>query len=353
MLVGALIASLLAVSTAMASDVTVSNCAKLQPILNAAEEGEVITLAALCTASNSGTSKGSFRLPYNVADLTIEGQGGMTAGFEGAGVKGRALEGTGNGLVLRNLVVENYSLNEKSAVTLNPNEGALPQIESDRFINDTDSTSSNNSARGGALYISTYNSTCAYTAPLSITGSLFQGDRIADTSTEERNRDQGGAAYAEIRLQLGHGAVRVRDAQREHFAEDSIDTQAGGQAFGGALDLDNASAAAVHVSANQTGNVFENNSITSSSPTGAYGGGGEWAPSTGALEHRRSVHRNALPAPQGENATSAGAGLGMATSNCSANSPPRRCSRTRCRRQRDRPRERRRRIGRRGHLRRL
>ena len=96
-LVGALIASLMAASAATASDVTVSNCAKLQPILTAAEEGEVITLAALCTASNSGTSKGSFRLPSNVADITIEAQSGITAGFEGAGVAKPALEGKGNG----------------------------------------------------------------------------------------------------------------------------------------------------------------------------------------------------------------------------------------------------------------
>ncbi len=150
-LVGMLIASLTAASAAMASDVTVSNCAKLQPILNAAEAGEVITLAALCTASNSGTSKGSFRLPPNkVADITIEGQSGMTAGFEGTGVGHSALEGTGNGLVLRNLVVENYAHNEKSAVTLNPNEGALPVIESDRFIDDVQTNTSGN-PRGGAL----------------------------------------------------------------------------------------------------------------------------------------------------------------------------------------------------------
>ena len=199
-LVGTLITSLLAVSAASASDITVSNCAKLQPILNAAEEGEVITLAALCTKENSGKAEGSFRLPSNVADLTIEGQSGMTAGFEGAGVKGDALEGRGNGLVLRNLVVENYSLTEKSAVTLYPDEDALPVIESDRFINDTNSTS-NNSARGGALYISASSNTCAYTAPLSIADSLFQGDRIVDTSTEENNRDLGGAAYAEIRCE--------------------------------------------------------------------------------------------------------------------------------------------------------
>ena len=320
-LVGMLIASLMAASAASASDITVSNCAKLQPILNAAEEGEVITLAALCTVSNSGTSKGSFRLPSNVADLTIEGQSGMTAGFEGAGVKGDALEGRGNGLVLRNLVVENYSLNEKSAVTLYPDEDALPVIESDRFIDDTNSTS-NNSARGGALYISASSNTCAYTAPLSIADSLFQGDRIVDTSTEENNRDLGGAAYAEIRCESASAPFDFATLSGNTFKEDAIGTQAGGEAFGGALDLANSSHAEVHVSSEQTDNVFENNSIASISPTGAYGGGGEWAPSLELTSTGDRYTGDSLPAPREASASSQGAGLGVTSANCSEKATP-------------------------------
>jgi hypothetical protein len=320
-LVGMLIASLLAASAASASDVTVSNCAKLQPILNAAEEGEVITLAALCTKSNSGKAEGSFTLPYKVADITIEGRSGMTAGFDGTDVEGRALEGMGNGLVLRNLVVENYSLNEESAVTLYPGEGALPQIESDRFLDDTNSTSSN-SNRGGALHIYAYNSTCAYTSPLSITGSLFQGDRIVDTSTEEHNRDQGGAAYAELRCNSASAPIDFATLSGNTFAEDAIGTQAGGQAFGGALDLANASASGVLVSAKQMGNVFENDSIASSSPTGAYGGGGEWVPSLELSSTGDRYTGNSLPAPQGSTASSQGAGLGVTSAACSKEVTP-------------------------------
>jgi hypothetical protein len=315
MLAGALIASLLAVPTAGAAEIVVSNCAQLQHELNSAEKGDVITLAALCTESNSGTAKGSFNL--NSTDLTIQGQSGTTAGFEGVGVTRRALEGGGDGLVLRNLVVENYSLKNETAVKLTPGEGALPVIEDDRFIDDTDSTSSNNSPRGGALSIFANNSTCAYTAPLSITGSLFRGDRIADTSTEERNRDQGGAAYVEIHCNSAAAPFEFATLGGNTFAEDAIDTQAGGQAFGGGLELVNTSPAEVQVSAAQAGNVFEHDSITSSSPTGAYGGGGEWAPSLELTSTGDRYTGNALPAPQGENASSAGAGLGMATSNCS------------------------------------
>ena len=259
-LVGALIASLMAVSAAAASDVTVSNCAKLQPILNAAEEGEVITLAALCTKGNPGKAEGSFRLPSNVADLTIEGQSGMTAGFDGTGVEGSAPESRGSGLVLRNLMVENYSLEHEAAVRLYPDEGALPEIESDRFVDDTNSTPSYSSG-GGALYVSTFNNTCAYTAPLSIIDSLFQGDRIVDTSTEEHNRDLGGAAYAEIRCNSASTPIDFATVSGNTFKEDAIGTQAGGEAFGGALYLANFSHAEINVAAEQTDNVFENDSI--------------------------------------------------------------------------------------------
>jgi hypothetical protein len=320
MLVGTLVASLLTVSTAGAADITVSNCLQLQHELNGAEQGDVITLAALCTKSNSGKAEGSFNLP-SAADLTIQGQSGITAGFEGTEVTKRALEGKGNGLVLRNLVVENYSLKNEAAVKLYPNEDALPVIESDRFIGDTNSTSSNNSARGGALYVSASNGACPYTAPLSITASVFQGDRIVDTSTEEHNRDLGGAAYAEIRCNSGSPPIDFATLSGNTFVEDAIGTQTGGEAFGGALDMANASASGVLVSATQSGNVFKGDTIASSTPTGVYGGGGEWAPSIDLTSTGDRFVKDALPGPQGSSASSQGAGLGVITSTCSEKAP--------------------------------
>jgi hypothetical protein len=315
-----MIASLLAVSTATASDVTVSNCAKLQPILNAAEAGEVITLATVCTANNSGTSKGSFRLPSNVADLTVEGQSGTTAGFDGTGVKGRALEGTGNGLVLRNLVVENYSLEHEAAVTLYPSEGALPEIESDRFIGDTNNTSSS-STSGGALYISASNGACPYTAPLSITGSEFDGDRISDTATNELS-DLGGAAYAEIRCNSASPPIGFATLTADKFIDDSIDTVKGREVFGGALYLASRSPAGVLVSATQSDDLFEADTIAATTPTKLYGGGGEWASSLELSSTDDRYIGNALPAPQGSTASSQGAGLGVTSATCSEKVTP-------------------------------
>jgi hypothetical protein len=313
-LVGALIASLTAVSTAGAADITVSNCLQLQHELSNAEPGDVITLAALCTASNSGSVKGSFTVPSKATNLTIEGSG-TTAGFEGAGAGASALQGTGNGLVLRNLVVENYSLERKAAVTLSPSEGALPVIESDRFIDDTNSTSSS-STSGGALYISASNGACPYTAPLSITNSLFQGDRVTDTSAAENNRDLGGAAYAEIRCNSGSPPIDFATLSGNTFTEDSISTAAGNEAFGGALYLANRSSAGVLVSATQSGNIFEADTISSSTPTGVYGGGGEWAQSIDLTGTGDRFVKNSLPGPQVSSASSEGAGLGVPSATC-------------------------------------
>lgn len=316
-LIGALVASLLAVSAASAalSDVTVGNCAQLQPVLSNAEPGEVITLAALCTKSNSGKAEGTFKLPSNVADITIEGQSGVTAGFEGTGVSRSALEGAGNGLVLRNLVVENYSLKEKSAVSLNPSEGALPKFEGDRFLDDADSTSSA-SAHGGALNISASNATCAYTAPLSIAGSEFAGDLISDTATGEPS-DVGGAVSAEIRCTSASTApVEFATLTADKFADDAIETIKGREVFGGALYLANRSSAGVRVSAAQSGDIFEADTIASTTPTKTYGGGGEWAPSIDLTSTDDRFVKDALPAPQGSSAFSQGAGLGVPAATC-------------------------------------
>jgi hypothetical protein len=313
-LMGVLIACL-APATRARADTTVSNCANLQAKLNAAETGEVITLAALCTESNSGTSKGSFTLPPSVANLTIEGQSGMTAGFEGTGAKGSALEGTGNGLVLRNLVVENYSLNGRSAVRLDPTEGALPKIEADRFIDDVRTATSGSPVRGGALYLFTSNSTCAYTAPLSITNSLFHGDQIVDTSTSHPS-DQGGAVYAEVVCSSASGPVDFATLSANTFTDDSITTPVGGQAFGGGLFLGNSSEAEILVSATQSDNTFEEDTISSTTPTSVYGGGGEWAPSIDLTSTDDRFVRDSLPGPQGASASSEGAGLGVITAKC-------------------------------------
>lgn len=314
-LIGVLIASLLSVSAAAASGVTVGNCAQLQPVLSNAEPGEVITLAALCTKSNSGKAEGAFKLPSGVAGITIEGQSGMTAGFEGMNVGHSALEGTGNGLVLRNIVIENYSLKEKSAVSLNSTEGALPRFEGDRFLDDSDNTSSS-SAHGGALYVSASSATCAYTSPLSIAGSEFSGDQISDTATGEPS-DVGGAVSAELRC-TSASAMPVDFAvlTADKFIDDAIATAKGREVFGGALYLANRSPAGVLASATQSGDVFEGDTITSTTPTKAYGGGGEWAPSIDLASTGDQFVKDALPGPQGSSASSQGAGLGVPAAAC-------------------------------------
>jgi len=71
------------------------------------------------------------------------------------------------------------------------------------------------------------------------------------------------------------------------------------------------------VSATQSGNVFEADTISSPTPTAVYGGGGEWAPSLDLTSTDDRFVKDALPGPQGASASSQGAGLGVITSTCS------------------------------------
>jgi hypothetical protein len=310
----ALLLACLAIGATASADVTVTDCSQLQTKLNEAKEGEVITLAALCTESNSGAAKGSFELPP-VANLTIQGLGGSPAGFDGTGASSFALEGVGDGLVLRNLVIENYTLAEKSAVRLYPSNGALPEIESDSFLNDS-STTSESSDAGGALYILAYSSACAYTGPLQITNSTFQGDSIDDTSTKG-TLDQGGAVYAEIVCDTTSSPIHYATLTGNTFTGDSIKTSGKGEAFGGALFLGNGSQAEILMSATQTGNIFESDAIVGSAPHDVYGGGGEWAPSLDLSSTNDRFVDDSLPEPRGTAASSSGGGLGVITSICS------------------------------------
>ncbi len=116
-----------AASPASAATVT-TNCASLGSTFSTATAGETIVLNGMCTGAHA-----HYTLPA-VSNLTIEGASGTTSGFDGTGVANPALSGTGaaaNGLTLRNLTFQNYTLTGNSAVTLAPANGTLPTIDSD------------------------------------------------------------------------------------------------------------------------------------------------------------------------------------------------------------------------------
>ena len=82
-------AALLTLAPAAGADAT-TNCAGLQAALNASAAGrDVITLTEMCTVANSGASNGAFTLPSQT--ITLQGQPGTGAGFDGTGVATRML----------------------------------------------------------------------------------------------------------------------------------------------------------------------------------------------------------------------------------------------------------------------
>ena len=139
-----------------------TNCTNLQATMNAATSGETIDLTEMCTVSNSGVAAGSFTPPGSSATgVSIEGAAAGD-GFDGTGVNGPALHGVApGGLTLRNLTFENYSLTASAAVTLQLSTGALPVIDHDSFVSNTDT--SNTEPAGGGLEIFGVNTSCPYT----------------------------------------------------------------------------------------------------------------------------------------------------------------------------------------------
>ena len=294
---------------------SVSDCSRLQNVLNSAESGDVITLAALCTPTNSGSADGSFTLSPS-SGVTILGAAGGTNGFDGGGSGGAAnpaLLGPGNGLTLRNLTFENYSLtNYAAAVGLSPAGGALPTLDRDRFVNNRSTVSAGGHAAG--LFVQP-SGKCS--SPLRITNSTFSEN--TSVSTSPGATVLGGAAGFLFFCSPPHTAAMV--FIHDTFSHNAIDT-AGTPAFGAGLYAGNGYG--VQLTAQQSGNVFSHNSIisTTSPASSQYDGGGEWLGEVNLTSTGDEYIGNSLPGPSGASAASEGAGLGVIRGACGSPTSP-------------------------------
>lgn len=295
---------------------TVSDCTRLQNVLNTAASGDVITLAALCTPANSGSASGSFNLP-SISGLTIQGASSGTNGFDGQGSGGAtasALSGSTNGLVLRNLVIEHYALhNGYAAVVLYPSSGALPRLDHDRFTGNTETVSGGGLALGAGLDVqdNSISASCPYTSPLQITNSQFTGNTVDASALNALGF--GGAASVLFVCSAGHTAALT--LSQDTFTNNSL-TVAGSTGLGGGLYVDNGNAS--QLTAVQSHDVFKDNSIAAGTPQpGAqYGGGGEWLGSVNLTSTDDEYIGNSLPGPSGGSASSEGGGLGLVRGSC-------------------------------------
>ncbi|MHB1572209.1 MAG: hypothetical protein ACYC0H_23800, partial [Solirubrobacteraceae bacterium] len=238
----------LAITAQRASAAVVqADCSHLQADLNGASSGDTIELTGICTG-------GSFTLP-SISGLTVEGAPGQTDGFDGTGASGSALSGSTAGLTLRNLTFENYSLSQLATVTLNQGSGALPTIASDRFIDNSETGTSDTPA---ALNIEDYgpeSCSSSFSGTLSITGSTFQGN-VATVSGA--TTATGGAVGIFFFCDASDTASLAITGNT--FSANKI-VSAGVDAYGAGLYIGNGYSGAL--SAQQSNNVFTGNSIVS------------------------------------------------------------------------------------------
>jgi hypothetical protein len=290
-------------SAASAATVT-TDCANLSSTLSGAAgtNGETIVL------SDSGLCNAHFTLPSTATNLTIAGASTGTNGFDGTGLTNTALSGSNmDGLTLRNLTFQNYSY-QGPAVFITSVGGALPTIDSDRFRNN-----SHTGGAGfmGALTIGANQGTCSdYTSPLTITNSTFSGN--TSTTTSSIGFAAGGAVSVGFSCSATTTANLVITGNT--FTGNSVST-AGAAGYGGALY--SASGFTGQLTAQQSGNVFQNNSIvsTAATPSSTYNGGGEWLGSINLTSTGDEFIGNSLPGPSGATAASEGAGLGVIRGN--------------------------------------
>jgi hypothetical protein len=286
---------------------TVSDCSKLQTALSSAVSGDVITLAALCTVANSGSAQDSFLLPLGLSSLTLQGAA-PTDGFDGTGATSSALEGSAVGLAMRNLTVEHYSLTGTASVQLSPGPGAMPSLDGLTFSQNSNSVVN---SLGAGLLIESFTSNCPYTGTLSISHSTFSGNQLNASATSG-----SGPAGAGLLVILGcTGASTAGITLTDNtFKTNSIVTHGAG-ALGAGVYIANGDNS--QLSATQSGNAFDGNSITVlGTPASSYNGAGEWLASVNLVSNGDKFTDNSLPGPSGATATSEGAGLGVVRGTC-------------------------------------
>ena len=280
-----------------------TNCAGLQAAITGATTGETIDLTELCMG-------GSFPTP-TATGVTLEGAAAGD-GFDGTGASGPALHGTApSGLTLRNLTFESYTLNNAGAVQLQLSSGALPVIDHDSFVNNADTSTT--TPAGAGLGISGANLSCPYTGSLTISNSLFSGNMLTTSSSTSSAGSGVTGAGASVSFECASPATANLVITGNAFKQNSIRT-AGATALGGGLYAANDEDG--QLTATQSGNLFQSNSIVNTGSTATtFDGGGEWLASVDLTSSSDAYIGNSLPGP-GAGSASEGAGLGVVRGNC-------------------------------------
>jgi hypothetical protein len=271
---------------------TATNCSQIDALITQAENGDVITIATMCTG-------GSFTIPDDTR-LTLQGAATGTNGFDGIGATGEALHGNRSvGLTLRNLTIRNYAVGPtKTAVELQLEPGPLPTIDHVQFLRNT------SGGEPGGLLVNGFPNGCGLTGSLTITGSTF-----SDNVNGGGSQPQGGGAVIDLGCPANlviSGNVFSGNTVQSSFLF----------GYGAGLLVLNESGGQL-VTAQQDHNVFRGNTVESTGQSNSiYFGAGETVSGVTLTSTDDTFIDNALPAPVGPNSASEGAGLGITDQVC-------------------------------------
>jgi len=315
----AALAALLAVTvgsrSAQATGAVTVDCSQLQGALTAATSGEVITLDQLCSGA-------TFTLP--TVAITLQGQPGTNAGFDGTGTSGSAslLSGTVNDtatLTISDLAFENAqggaSLQDGAGLFLEDTGPGGVTLSGDSFTNDRLDAAAN--VFGGGMLLADLYSGAGAPSPFAIANTTFNNDIAEGTGTTAQAR--GGGAYVTVHQSGGSAAPRPLVLSGDTFR---ADTASAGVTGTSAFNVGGGIAAYADGSGvfplTQNNDIFDGDGVTGTGvpPSSNYGGGGEWAQGFNVTSTDDTFTGDAISGTSGAGAWSWGGGLGILNSGC-------------------------------------
>jgi hypothetical protein len=264
---GALVVAALAalgagVGAASAGATTIqTDCSGLQAALDTVSSDGTIVLSGMCSGSYTLSSGAAF---------TLEGAPGTTSGFDGAGATGPLL---GNGasteagaMTLSHLTFQHANLTNASALSI---RASRVMLSDDSFLENEEH---GEGAHAAFVDVGQSQQDCpSATGPaaITLTDSTFSGNKLVLMSSEEG----GGAAWLQDTCALSRTVLEDNTFDANTIESDGTEEEV--QVAGAGLQFVGSKTLPTPV--NQSGNVFDTNSIVATPPAfGNYGGGGEW-----------------------------------------------------------------------------
>ena len=275
----------------------------LSTALSGMGAGDTLVIDGLC--------RGHFTLPSSVtAGYTIEGEAGVTSGFDGGGIQqgGTVLSGTvdesspATTVTLANLTFENIT----APSSANPSVLRVDFVEGSLvLVDDTFTHNSNSWPDQPPIAIDDVPACSGQDTALTIENSTFSIETASG----------GGVDGAGLSLTDGCGSNAVT-LNSDQFNADTLNA-GGGDGLGGGLAI--LGSGTVTPSVTQTGDVFDGDTVVAGGG-GNYGGAGEWTQGVNLASTRDRFTSDTLPGTTGAK-WSWGAGIGILNSSCSASNP--------------------------------